>query len=93
MTAPSMSKQFSGLQTQTSAPLVTETSQPCVPDDIEHFSSNVDQMISTFNNQRTTDESTPQIEPIYFDPKAKLNRDAMQEYNLENRESFVGKGL
>ena len=50
-------------------------------------------MISTFNNQRTTDESTPQIEPIYFDPKAKLNRDAMQEYNLENRESLVGKGL
>ncbi len=80
------------MQTQTTAPLMTDSNLPRVPDDIEHMFSNVDQMISTHTHQRT-DETSVHLEPIYFDPKAKLNSDAMQEYNLENREAVIGKGL
>jgi hypothetical protein len=53
----------------------------------------MDQVISTHTYQRVPEEPTISVEPVYFDPKAKLNSDAMLEYNLEKREAVTGKGL
>lgn len=50
---------------------------PRVPEDLEPISSNLDQVISAHTYQRVADEPTISVEPVYFDPKAKLNSDAM----------------